>query len=311
MKLPSEVIPKFIISLDKNKERQDYLKKEVYPKMTNYLKCAAFDAELDDPNEILKENNIFLSDTFYDKCNEGQLGCYLSHFQLWKHIIKSNIDLAIVLEDDVKIYNNFNKIIDIIYENLPVKFDYVHLFIHPDKQNIQYLDGKEGDIIPAEDNFGTVAYIVSLRGAKRLVKLTELLKIQAPVDRQINFCIQHNFIKAFMVKKPFLLTQGEIMPNRAIYENSFKSTIWYSKKLKDSKKVREEFIKLAGFTEEDVEKIDQELLASKQKNEEPKVEVEDPVIIKKIDVDMPIHNEQESEEEQILNSVITRLNELN
>ena len=190
MKLHSEVIPKFIISLDKNKERQEYLKKEVYPKLKNYFKCAAFDAELDDANEILKENNIFLTDTFYDRCNEGQLGCFLSHFQLWKYIIKSNLDMAIILEDDVKIYNNFNKIIDIVYENLPIKFDYVHLFIHPDKQNIQYLEGKDGDIIPAEDNFGTVAYIVSLRGAKRLVKLTELLKIQAPVDRQINFYIQ-------------------------------------------------------------------------------------------------------------------------
>jgi glycosyl transferase family 25 len=315
MKLPSEVIPKFIISLDKNKERQDYLKKEVYPKLTNYFKCAAFDAELDDANEILKDNNIFLTDSFYDKCNEGQLGCFLSHFQLWKYIIKSNIDLAVVLEDDVKIYNNFNKNIDSIYENLPVKFDYVHLFIHPDKQNIQYLEGKDGDIIPAEDNFGTVAYMVSLRGAKRLVKLTELLKIQAPVDRQINFCIRHNFIKGFMVKKPFLLTQGEIMPNRAIYENSFKSTIWYSKKLKDSKKIKEEFIKLAGFTDEDVEKIDQELLASKQKNEEQKVE-EELVIIKKIEDNKSIESlEQEqkdlaSEEEQILNSVITRLNEM-
>ena len=330
MKLPSEVIPKFIISLDKNKERQDYLKKEVYPKLTNYFKCAAFDAELDDANEILKDNKIFLTDTFYDKCSEGQLGCFLSHFQLWKYIIKSNLDLAIILEDDVKIYNNFNKIIDTVYENLPVKFDYVHLFIHPDKQNIQYLEGKDGDIIPAEDNFGTVAYIVSLRGAKRLVKLTELLKIQAPVDRQINFCIQHNFLKAFMIKKPFLLTQGEIMPNRSIYENSFKSTIWYSKKLKDVKKIREEFIKLAGFTDEDVVQIDRELLASKQKNEESKVVEDDPVIIKKIDVSthqkpepepepelelehnkkLVINHEDESEEEQILNSVITRLNEM-
>ena len=338
MKLPSEVIPKFIISLDKNKERQDYLKKEVYPKLTNYLKCAAFDAELDDANEILKDNKISLTDTFYDKCSEGQLGCFLSHFQLWKYIIKSNLDLAIILEDDVKIYNNFNKIIDTVYENLPVKFDYVHLFIHPDKQNIQYLEGKDGDIIPAEDNFGTVAYMVSLRGAKRLVKLTELLKIQAPVDRQINFCIQHNFLKAFMIKKPFLLTQGEIMPNRAIYENSFKSTIWYSKKLKDAKKIREEFIKLAGFTDEDVVQIDRELLASKQKNEESKVAEEDPVIIKKIDIStqqkpepelelepklepelepepeqdkkLAISHEDETEEEQILNSVITRLNEI-
>ena len=320
MKLPSEVIPKFIISLDKNKERQDYLKKEVYPKLKNYFKCAAFDAELDDANDILKDNNIFLSDTFYDKCSEGQLGCFLSHFQLWKYIIKSNLDLAIILEDDVKIYNNFNKIIDTVYENLPVKFDYVHLFIHPDKQNIQYLEGKDGDIIPAEDNFGTVAYMVSLRGAKRLVKLTELLKIQAPVDRQINFCIQHNFIKAFMIKKPFLLTQGEIMPNRGIYENSFKSTIWYSKKLKDVKKIKEEYIKIAGFTDEDVEQIDRELLANKQKIDESNVIEEDPIIIKKIEIDIPPieiekkeqeeQKEQESEEEQILNSVITRLNEM-
>lgn len=312
MKLPSEVIPKFIISLDKNKERQDYLKKEVYPKLTNYFKCAAFDAELDDANDILKDNNIFLTDTFYDKCSEGQLGCFLSHFQLWKYIIKSNLDLAIILEDDVKIYNNFNKIIDTVYENLPVKFDYVHLFIHPDKQNIQYLEGKDGDIIPAEDNFGTVAYMVSLRGAKRLVKLTELLKIQAPVDRQINFCIQHNFIKAFMIKKPFLLTQGEIMPNRAIYENSFKSTIWYSKKLKDVKKIKEEFIKIAGFTDQDIEQIDREILNSKQKVEEPNVVEEDPIIIKKIEItNQEEMKESETEEEQILNSVITRLNESN
>ena len=80
--------------------------------LKNYFKCAAFDAELDDANDILKDNNIFLTDTFYDKCSEGQLGCFLSHFQLWKYIIKSNLDLAIILEDDVKIYNNFNKIID-------------------------------------------------------------------------------------------------------------------------------------------------------------------------------------------------------
>ena len=43
-------------------------------------------------------------------------------------------------------------------------------------------------------------------------------------------------------------------------------------------------------------------------------EKEDPVIIKKIEVELPIESEkyeqQETEEEQILNSVITRLNEI-
>jgi len=259
MKTPSEVIPKFIISLEKDKERADYLKNEVFTKITNYIKCKAFDGEVDDPNPVLEQNNLTVAEHFIEKCNSGQLGCYLSHYQVWKYILENNLDLAIVLEDDVKIYKNFNRIINTIYDNLPVKFDYVHLFVHPDKQKIEYLEAKEGDIIPAEDNFGTVAYIISLRGAKRLLKLTQLLKIQAPVDRQINFCVQHNFLKAYMVKRPFLITQGEIMPNRAVYNNSFKSNIWYSTKLIDKNIVNKKFVKPAGFTDDEINDLDKEI----------------------------------------------------
>jgi len=300
MKSPSEVIPKFIISLEKDKERTTYLKNEVYPKLTNYFKCSAFDAEEDDPNEVLKDNNICVSDTFVEKCNLGQLGCFLSHFQLWKYIIEQKLDLAIILEDDVKIYKNFNRIIDTIHENLPVKFDYVHLFIHPDKQNIEYLEGKEGDIIPAEDNFGTVAYLISQRGAKRLIKLTEMLKIQAPVDRQINFCIQHNFLKAFMVKKPFLITQGEIMPNRAIYENSFKSNIWYSKRLSEVNKIKEEYIKPAGFSDDDILKLENEIKMQKNKTEtqmEEKKITTEAIVVEKNEVENLENAEQKTNSE--------------
>ena len=88
MKSPSEVIPKFIISLEKDKERTIYLKNEVYPKITNYFKCRAFDGENDNINEFLKEHNINVSDSFMEKCNVGQLGCYLSHFSLWKYIVE-------------------------------------------------------------------------------------------------------------------------------------------------------------------------------------------------------------------------------
>ena len=303
MKSPSEVIPKFIISLEKDKERTNYLKNEVYPKLTNYFKCAAFDAEEDDPNEVLKENNIFVADTFIEKCNVGQLGCFLSHFQLWKYIVVQKLDMAIILEDDVKIYKNFNRIVDTIHENLPVKFDYVHLFIHPDKQNIEYLEGKEGDIIPAEDNFGTVAYLISFRGAKRLIKLTEMLKIQAPVDRQINFCIQHNFLKAFMVKKPFLITHGEIMPNRAIYENSFRSNIWYSKRLIDMKRVKEEFIRHPGFSDEDILRLENEIKEQKNRSEtqtqmeEKHIETASEIVVEKDQQDNNENAEQKTNSE--------------
>lgn len=310
MKTPSEVIPKFIISLEKDKERSNYLKNEVYPKLSNYFKCKAFNAEEDDPNEVLKENNIFISDIFVEKCNIGQLGCFLSHFQLWKYIVEQGLDLAIVMEDDVKIYKNFNRIIDTIHENLPVKFDYVHLFIHPDKQKIDYLEGKEGDIIPAEDNFGTVAYLISLRGAKRLIKLTEMLKIQAPVDRQINFCIQHNFLKAYMVKKPFLITQGEIMPNRSIYENSFKSNIWYSQKLSETDKIKKIYIRQPGFSDDDILKLENEILTQKKKKTQTQTKMEEKKLTTATEIVIE-KNENSENAEQKTNSENSVKNEEN
>ena len=33
---------------------------------------------------------------------EGEIGCALSHFMLWKKIVESDIDRAIILEDDVE-----------------------------------------------------------------------------------------------------------------------------------------------------------------------------------------------------------------
>lgn len=273
MKLPSEVIPKFIISLERDKDRALYLKQEVFPKITNYFKCKAFDGENDDPNPILQENNISIAEHFISKCTAGQLGCFLSHFQIWKYISTNNIEMAIIMEDDVKIYKNFNRVIDLVFDNLPIKFDYVQLFIHPDKLKTEYLNGNDGDLIPAEENFGTVAYLISLRGARRLIKLTQLLKIQAPVDKQIYFYIDRHFIKGYMVKKPFLITQGEIMPHRAIYNNSFKSNVWYSKRLFPNTKIDKKHIKPAGFDEQELKDLDKEIqnsvnfVATESKNE--------------------------------------------
>ena len=168
MKSPSEVIPKFFISLEKDTDRLEYLKNDVFPLISNHIKCKAFDPNVTDPNSFLEENNILIAEHFIEKCNVGQLGCFISHFQVWKYIADNNLDLSIIMEDDVKIYKNFNEIIDKIFDNLPNKYDYVHLFIHPDKQKAEYLSANDGDITIAEENFGTVAYMITCRGAKRL-----------------------------------------------------------------------------------------------------------------------------------------------
>lgn len=259
MNSPSEIIPKFIISLEKDKDRKKYLEIDVLPKLTNYNIVRAFDGENDDPNPFLINNNLYITEDFYRNNNIGQLGCFISHFKVWKHIVEKDIDVAIILEDDVKIYSNFNRIINIIYERMPFKCEYIHLFIHPDKLDNSNLESKDGEIIPAKENFGTVAYMITKKCAKKLIKLTQLIKIQAAVDRQINYYITSEWINAYMVQKPFIITQGEIMPGRYMYENGFKSNIWYSRKIYEIKKIKHSLIKKSSISENEINILNNEL----------------------------------------------------
>lgn len=43
--------------------------------------------------------------------NQGEIGCYLSHYGVWKHIVREECPVSIVLEDDAVLQNNFETII--------------------------------------------------------------------------------------------------------------------------------------------------------------------------------------------------------
>ena len=59
----------------------------------------------------------------------GSLGCILSHITLWKHCIKdNNCDVALVLEDDVILNNNFMNTLDkISIDELPDDWEIIKL----------------------------------------------------------------------------------------------------------------------------------------------------------------------------------------
>ena len=262
-------IPKFIVLLQRDEERCNYIHKNVLPKLNNHYVCNAVDCQKDNMQEILDENELTISEEFKEKCRTGQLACFLSHYKIWQIIAENNLDYAIVMEDDIKIFDNFNENINKVFNNLPVKFDYVHLFLHPSKIDDDYDDEEEGSIRHAVENFGTVAYIITKRGAKKMLKITNFLGIHAPVDRQINFYVENNIIKAYMVKKPFVLTFGDLLPNKNLYKNGFKSNIWYSEKLEGSSiknknlqgkinKINDDKKEVADITKNNQEKLNSE-----------------------------------------------------
>lgn len=107
----------------------------------------------------------------------GQLGCFMSHFAIWQHMVDNNIASALILEDDFDLQDDFAA-------RLGERLEEAHS--HGEHWNLMYLGRSptEGDwriisehIVEPGYTLWTVAYILKLEVARTFV--------DAHVERQL------------------------------------------------------------------------------------------------------------------------------
>ncbi|GAA8211961.1 hypothetical protein HpDR152_12030 [Helicobacter pylori] len=81
--------------------------------------------ELYDSSSLLK-SDWFHSDYCYQELLPQELGCYLSHYFLWKECVKTN-QPVVILEDDVTLESHFMQALE---DCLKSPFDFVRLYGH-------------------------------------------------------------------------------------------------------------------------------------------------------------------------------------
>ncbi|MCQ2868041.1 glycosyltransferase family 25 protein [Helicobacter pylori] len=94
----------------------------ISPKHQDFEK---FVQELYDSSSLLK-SDWFHSDYCYQELLPQELGCYLSHYLLWKECVKLN-QPVVILEDDVALESNFMQALE---DCLKSPFDFVRLYGH-------------------------------------------------------------------------------------------------------------------------------------------------------------------------------------
>src|SRR5947208_587183 len=60
-------------------------------------------------------------------CSTGMIGCYLSHYKLWQHIVSNNETNVLILEDDAKPIPNFQTKFKEVTQELPPDYDLFYL----------------------------------------------------------------------------------------------------------------------------------------------------------------------------------------
>lgn len=108
--------PAYIINMDRDKDRFDTSYKRVSDAgFTNILRWRAIDAKNDDVKaawEIHGSPRFDKTDgKFLDIVGHPyKQGTLLSHLALWKHMIESNIDWAVVFEDDLVFHKDWHQL---------------------------------------------------------------------------------------------------------------------------------------------------------------------------------------------------------
>ncbi|MFV0384894.1 glycosyltransferase family 25 protein [Paracoccus sp. (in: a-proteobacteria)] len=171
--------PVFIINLDRQPDRMEFMSRQLAALAIRARRVAAFDGS--DP-----ENHGRHSAAWYARLTAGEIGCFESHRRVWNTLVDEDIPAAIVLEDDIVIASDlpeldFDKFVsrsgDLLKLDQNNLLDYTSLYgtaqlpCGPGRNAIRLL-GME---------YCTGGYFITLAGARKLLALSA--KYFSPVDR--------------------------------------------------------------------------------------------------------------------------------
>jgi len=137
--------------------------------------------------EYLDENGIRPLAGFVDPFHKrtltkGEIGCFLSHWRLWLHVVKYKHERILILEDDLRLELNFNNRFAEVMKDIDThKPDWDLMYLG--RKKLQLDEPEEipygaKDFVIADYSYWTLGYAISYKGAKKLIE-------QAPLDRLV------------------------------------------------------------------------------------------------------------------------------
>ncbi|RUS76958.1 hypothetical protein EGW08_015278 [Elysia chlorotica] len=117
----------------------------------------------------------------------GEIGCFLSHYQIWQEVVEKNYEKVVVFEDDVRFELFFRSklasIMNEVEENIK-DWDLIYLGrkrLQKDKERM--VEGSSRLAWP-HYSYWTISYLLSNRGARKLLAQEPLGKM-VPVDEYL------------------------------------------------------------------------------------------------------------------------------
>lgn len=123
--------PVYCISVNRFKDRQEYMKKQFIKNKLNFEFFYGQDKYKIKNNINNLINNNYIDNNFFIKnkknINNGSLACLISHCMLYKKLLNVNGDKFLIFEDDCEILPDFLKNLSKYYNYVPNNWDMIWL----------------------------------------------------------------------------------------------------------------------------------------------------------------------------------------
>ena len=210
----------YCISLKENKDRRENILKH-FPFTIHFFNAVNTRKEkvLEYKDYIhkkswkqLEETNLLKQRNYHHNLTNGSVGCFLSHIQILKHIVKNKIPYSLVLEDDSQpTIINIQTYLDYILKKIPLDCDVLFLnyfSIKYTNENAYFISNEF--IKPKFKNtfklFCTDSLIISYEGAKKILKNFDKITIQ--YDAFLCKLFREGKINIYLVKDKYMKQSG-------------------------------------------------------------------------------------------------------
>ncbi|CAG8623996.1 13775_t:CDS:1 [Racocetra fulgida] len=142
--------------------------------------------------ELLSKYNL-------DGISNAQKACYLSHYFIYKEIIKNGYKNVLIIEDDVDIEFEISRIVSDLSRALLDDWDIFYIAHYNYEEGQVLAKNGEFKLIKSTNPINTHGYAISARGARKLLKDLDVNSPSGQIDAELTRRVHNGFLRSYSI----------------------------------------------------------------------------------------------------------------
>nr|XP_013817347.1 PREDICTED: procollagen galactosyltransferase 1 [Apteryx mantelli mantelli] len=240
----------FMINLKRRTDRRDRMLQTLYEQQIECKIIEAVDGKAMNSSEVEALGIKMLpgyKDPYHGRpLTKGELGCFLSHYKIWKEIVERGLEKSVVFEDDLRFEIFFKRrLMNLMYDLEEEGLDWDLIYIGRKRMQVEHPEKSVPhvrNLVEADYSYWTLAYVISLQGAHKLLAAEPLSKM-LPVDEFLPVMFDKHPVSDYMKHfenrnllafsvEPLLVYPTHYTGDDGYISDTETSVVWNNEKIK-------------------------------------------------------------------------------